>query len=305
MTSSRICRITIGLFLLYLFTGTALGQTPRLVVSAADTSANPGSLVWLPVYLQNFEDEVAGVQIRLRSQNPDVAWFDLSGPDFDSAGTLLSGWEYVAVLALDGDSTGVRLAALANTLPDNHFFTPSIPPYGGGALIPLIRLPVRTAALVTSGSETSSMNFVGLTEFATPLAELIGVVTDTIIDTLYVACTVRESDTCAEWTEVDPHVEPFDSSWIDTSLSGYIDSTVVYAVSGAVTVISATGCDITMDGALTLTDLTCLIQFLFNQNQPPACLYYGNCNFADPAVLNLTDVTGLVRYLFMGGPPPL
>jgi hypothetical protein len=275
-----------------------------LVVSAADTSANPGTLVWLPVYLQNFEDEVAGVQIRLLSLNPDIAWFDLSGPNFDTSGSLLSGWEYVAVLSLSGDSTGVRLAALANTLPDNHFFTPSIPTYGGGALVPLIRIPVRTAVSVTQGDDFSELDFVGLTEFSTTLAELIGVVTETVIDTHFVLCTLREADTCTEWTEVDPHLSPFDSSWVDTSLSGYIDSTQVYARSGGVTVVQSMGCDITMDNALSLTDLTCLIQFLFNQNQPPLCLYYGNCNFADPTVLNLTDVTGLVRHLFMGGPPP-
>ena len=303
MTSVRVILVVLALFTV-LSPTPSFGQSPRLVVSVADTATNPSSQLWLPIYLQNYEDAVAGVQIRLQSLSPDLVWFDLSGPLFDSSSTLLSGWEYVSVVPLSGDSTGLRLAGLANTLPDNHFYTPDIPPYGGGALTPLVWLPLRTAATVVPGEETAILDFVGLTEFATPSAELIGVVTDTIIDTLYYLCTERDADTCVTWTEVDPHVSAYDSVLIDSSLEGYIDSTVVHARSGAVTVVESMGCDITLDARLNLTDLTCLVQFLFNQNRPPHCLYYGNCRFGDPTVLNLTDVTGLVQHLFLGGPPP-
>ena len=302
---SSFIRLTIVYCLLaFGFISPVYAQSPRLVVSAADTSANPSSVMWLPIYLQNYEDEVAGVQIRLISSNPEIAWFDFSGPHFDTSGTLLSSWEYLSVGPLDGDSTGITVASLANSLPDNHFYTKGIPPYGGGPLTPLIRIPVRTADSVTAGNETAVIDFVGWIEFATPLAQLIGVVTETVIDTLYLWCADREADSCLLWTEVDPHASPYDSVLIDTSLEGYIDSTQVVAVSGAVTVVQSRGCDITLDGAVGLTDLTCLVQFLFNQNRPVHCLYYGNCRFGDPAVLNLTDVTGLVQYLFLGGPPP-
>lgn len=279
-------------------------QTPVLVVSLPDTTLNPGQTGWLSIYLQNYDDPVAGIQFTLVSRQPAAAHFDLTGPYFDTAGTLLSGWELVDGYDTSGIGASLTLYGLANAPPDPNLNTPSIPAYTGGQRPPLIRFPVRTAETLDSTAVTVDLEFDGLLEFSTPDARLIGVVTELTIDTLYLLCVEREADSCIEWSEVDPHVTAYDTVVVDSTLVGYLDTTQVVGQPGSVTILRTTACDITLDSRVTLSDLTCLVQFLFNQNRPPACLYYGNCNFADPAILNLTDITGLVQYLFFGGPPP-
>ena len=279
-------------------------QTPSLIVTLPDTTLQSGQSAWLPIYMLNYDDAIAGVQFTMVLRDPQLAAFDLGGPYFDTTGTLLSGWELVDGYDTSGIGASLTLYGLANTLPDNHVYTPPIPAYGGGALKPLIRVPVRAMGIPDSSETSTALEFDGLLEFATPDAQLVGIVTELIIDTLYLRCVERIDDSCVSWNEVDPHQSGYDTVVVDSTRIGYIDSTVVVGRDGSVTVLQAMSCDITGDAAVTLTDLTCLVQFLFNQNRPPACLYYGNCNFADPDVLNLSDVTGLVRYLFHDGPPP-
>jgi len=54
------------------------------------TQSNP----YLSIYLDNYQDTVAGFQFVLVSRRPDLVRFDFSGGGFDTSGTLLSGFEW-------------------------------------------------------------------------------------------------------------------------------------------------------------------------------------------------------------------
>ncbi len=56
------------------------------------------------------------------------------------------------------------------------------------------------------------------------------------------------------------------------------------------------------DGPVNISDLTYLVDFLFNGGPTPPCFEEGDVN--GDGVINVSDVTYLVAFLFQGGPPP-
>ncbi len=61
--------------------------------------------------------------------------------------------------------------------------------------------------------------------------------------------------------------------------------------------------DVDSDNALTVSDLTFLVSYLFQGGPPPDCLAEADVN-GDGAV-NISDLTYLAAFLFQGGPPPV
>jgi hypothetical protein len=61
--------------------------------------------------------------------------------------------------------------------------------------------------------------------------------------------------------------------------------------------------DLNLDGKVNISDLTYLVNFLFQDGQPPQFLESADVNGSGSA--NVADVTYLVNYLFRDGPPPV
>ncbi|MDX9857010.1 MAG: hypothetical protein RBT76_04430 [candidate division Zixibacteria bacterium] len=285
--------------LLLCSTATVFSQVPRVVVSVGDTSFVAGSRNnYLSLRLYNFEDSIAGVGLQLKSERPDLVTFNFSGVAFDTVGTLVSGWEYCVVV--DSLSNGVfwRLAAAADFFPDQNR-PPAIPPQSGGIVV---RVPLNTPPNPdTSLPLIAPITMFGRQEFSTTGGQLIGVVTDTIVDTSYLACQNWLGDSCTLWFEVDPSISPYDSIAYDSSLVGQIDTTVVVSIGGSVSLIPTLQCDITADNSVDLSDLICLVNFLFLGQTSGGCVYFGYCDPDSSGGTDLSDLIQLVNYLFLGG----
>ncbi|MEA2030520.1 MAG: HYR domain-containing protein [candidate division Zixibacteria bacterium] len=58
------------------------------------------------------------------------------------------------------------------------------------------------------------------------------------------------------------------------------------------------------DDNVNVSDVTCLVVYLFNGGDVPSCPAEANINGDTTEEINVSDVTALVAYLFVGGPPP-
>ena len=54
---------------------------------------------------------------------------------------------------------------------------------------------------------------------------------------------------------------------------------------------------------INVSDVTLLVEFLFQGGEPLPCLAEANCN-GDATGVNVSDLTAIVDYLFSGGPAP-
>ena len=105
----------------------------ELEVIVEDVTAFPGEQnVVIPIYMKNYVDTVIAFQVWLVFDRPDIAEFQMA---FDSSGTLISGWESVAVNSLGGFNYDVLITATANDIPP---YTNGIAPQDGE--LPLIKI---------------------------------------------------------------------------------------------------------------------------------------------------------------------
>jgi hypothetical protein len=106
-----------------------------LEVIVGDITAFPGEQnVTIPIYMKNYADTVIGFQVWLMFDRPDIVEFQMA---FDSGGTLISGWESVALNSLSGFNHDVLITATANDIPP---YTNGIAPQYGE--LPLIKVIV-------------------------------------------------------------------------------------------------------------------------------------------------------------------
>jgi hypothetical protein len=282
-------------------------NTPRIIMEVPDTVVPPGvSGQWLTIYLSNFLDSIAGVQFQLLIDNPDLMLWDLSGEPFDTTGTLTSGFELAAARDTSGTGTIIRYSALAN-FPFDGVYTPGFGPQQGGVLV---RLPFATAAIAdTVTDRTCHISIVAPIAFSDPDANQIGIITDTLLDTIYLQCTLIVADTCEGYVPVDPDTASYDSVHIYPYLYGYLDTSQVLLSDGSITlaVPPQVNCDLTNDSSVNVSDISCLVSYLFlGESGGCSPLVYCGCNNGGtlPEEPNVGDLACLVDYLFRGGPPP-
>jgi len=282
-------------------------EIARIFVDLNDTSAVAGDTAWLRVYMANYVDSIAAFQFQIRLDRPDLVQFDQSA-GFDTVGTLASGFETVVVRDTSGNGTLLLVTGIAD-LP----FIPRIrypnPPQTGGVLInlPLITNPDpdTLAGLLCNFEVIAPITFVD------PAANTIGVIVDTIVDTTYWKCDDWQADSCIKWIEVDGSIYSYDSISVDSSLFGYLDTTAVIINRGALLLEPGPAllpCDFTGDSTYAVTDLTCLVSFMFGSFDAGACPgLQCDCDASGnpPGEPNIADLTCLVAFLFSGGPPPL
>lgn len=309
MPLSRTASATITVLLLVtgltLLPGASFAQTPLLDFDVIDTLASSGAQgVPVSVYMNNYEDVVAGYSFWLHLSRPDIASFQLA---FDTVGTLSSSWELVQVNFVGGQPFNIKVVAVANWPPPPT--TPGIAPQQSG--LPLLKLIVdiqdipdtttdRTVEILVAHANLSEFCF------SDPNGQVIGTVQDSVLDTAYYACTSWEDETtCLEWTEVNPG-SPYDSSEVFWRLFAVLDTARVHVVDGSITITGGYACgniDNDPTGAIDISDLVYLVDWMFTAGPEPVALMAADCN--GDGANDISDLVWLVDYMFTGGPLPL
>ena len=310
MTKARGCSV-LGLIVVLALSavpvaaGTA--DLPLVVLDVSDTTAEFGASGTIDILLSNYFDTVAAFQFQLRLDRPDLVAFDLSGQGFDTAGTLISGFEVVSVNDTSGTGALLLFTCLAN-LPFDPVNTPGLGPQPGGIAV---RLPYTVAANPDPDSDlTCNLEVINPFLFSDQNGNAIGYITETLLDTIYWQCTQWDGDSCLTWEAVDGYISPYDSVGIYEYYVGYLDTTIVIAVDGSITLVphvSDLTCDINNDDGYSVSDLTCLVTYLFGGFNAVACPNLRcDCDSSgnDPEQPNISDLTCLVSFLFYGGPTP-
>lgn len=299
--------VLITLLLAVLASSAFPADLPAIVFELPDTTLPAsGDIVWLTVRLSNYTDTVAGVQFQLRLDRPDLVQFDLTGLDFDTTGTLLVGYEVILARDTAVDHSRYNFLGLAN-LPQSGPDYKGFPPQPGDVLV---RIPVRTAANPDPGAGLiCNIEVLPPTIFSDPYGNAIGWhVTDTVLDSIFYKCTMWEGESCLSWVSVDPEVSTYDSIYVYEYYVEGPDSSQLIVSSGQITIlpIGLLTCDHNADGVYSVTDLTCLVNYLFRSVETgcPAMLCDCDVSGNNPSVPNVADLTCMVAFLFRGGPIP-
>ncbi|MFH1373776.1 MAG: hypothetical protein ABII79_08280 [bacterium] len=85
-----------------------------LEVIVEDITALTGEQgVEIPIYMKNYSDSIAGFNPWLILDRPDIMEFQMT---FDTSGTLISGWEFVAVNSPGGTGHDINVSTLADMI---------------------------------------------------------------------------------------------------------------------------------------------------------------------------------------------
>jgi len=235
--------------------------------------------------------------------------------NFDTVGTLISGWEMVDARSVSTGELGldIKLSAIADrqTVPG---YKPPINPQQGGVLFRLLAdiFPIsplqedRTVGIVVDVSWKPY--FV----FSTPAGEAIGWVQVEVPDTNYYKCENWEPPdppnppVCYDWKKVPLTECPggvCDSVFIDTVEIAVLDSTQVKLYNGSITVLNYICGDCNGNGEITIGDISLLIDHLFISGAPiePKERCNTNCSTEQPVVLTISDISVLIDRLFITG----
>ncbi len=230
--------------------------------------------------------------------------------NFDTTGTLMSGWEFVDARSLGGQGFDVKISALANqaALP----VTPGFGPQTGGLLIKLLADVILDD---TATDRTVNMRIVSSTlnnfSFSDEQGNSIGITTTAVEDTAFWFCEQWDPfdfTNCLSYVRVP--TPPFDSISTDTILVGSLDTSKVILLDGSLTILTPPACDcgdVDDNGRKNIADITYMIARIFSGGPSPMCGGVpsnlpadpdGNCRF------NIADITYMIGWIFSGGPGP-
>ncbi len=278
----------------------ATPMLPQIVMKVADTvvsTKDPSGL--LTVYLDNYDSEIFGFQFVLKSSRPDLVKFDFSGLGYDTAGTLISGFEYIEVIDKAGDQSEYWFRCIASFFGGSGSVSPVLPQQGGVA----IRVPyTATNAPGTNLSLLSNITFELPTDFADPYGNSIGAVPDTIVDTSYFNCLLWEGPTCTSWVEVTDTSLGYEMVFYDSSTVGLLDPEIVLVLDGSLTIdytkpFEFIDCDSNGDNAIDISDLVCFVSFLFTPRDPFACTIF-SCDTDSSGDTDISDLVAFVDFIF-------
>lgn len=283
--------------LLFLSTGITVAEPSlalrfdSLVVPVTDSTAT------IRLAITNPYDHIAGFELRLVLNRPDLAVFT---GDFDTTGTVIGGWEYVWA-ETQNDSSCLHVVGLAElTPPYNH---PPVYPSVTERTLLKMKLRVKPVPDTVSGRTgfvqiDTSLECFGLANY---LGELIGIKADTTFDTLLYRCVQSDDTGCILWQEV--WNEPYDSLAVDTTLHAYLDTAYFSISPGKITVlpnctpIQSPG-DVNMDGVASGDDLLALQAFADGTLPELPSAHNGDLN--GDSCISASDVVLLARYLEFG-----
>ncbi len=273
----------------------------EIVMIVPDTLVSTGEETGLlNIYFDNFNTEIFGFQFVLRSSRPDLISFDFSGLGYETAGTLVENFEYIEAIDKSGDQSEYWFRCIADlfSLPAGN--QDGILPQQGGIAI---KIPyITTNAPDTMLSLRSELTIEIPTDFSDPLGNSIGVVPDTVVDTTYLNCTLWVNSSCSVWVEVVDTSLGYDAVHYDSTVIGLLDPAIVFVIEGGIT-LDILNCDLDGNGDIDISDLICLINFMFLPNEPYFCsLLYCDTDLNNQ--IDISDLVYLVTYMFNSGPPP-
>jgi len=215
----------LGAIFSLMFMVSSCGQaetTYRLTLKVDDVTAKSGdTLIAVPVYISYPQDTLAGIEVHMRiNENRKVHFAtDQTGKDgllvaADTAGSMLSGWEWIGVNSLDSNVYDVRVVALADW--PNETITPPAGPAKNMRLMTLYlrndpKVPIEKDPLKLDISINSEK-----TSFADPRGGTIGMVTS-----VEKVCSRYVGDSCVAWKQMKV---------------GKLDTTMVKFTGGSITI---------------------------------------------------------------------
>ena len=273
--------------------------TPRITLKVQDTTVGMGNSVALKLILDNTVDSIAGFEFMLVMNRPDIARFDFTSIGYDTAGTLTSGSELIAVSDPSGVGTTIKFVCLRN-----DFFVPPntlpIAPQTGGIAI---KLRINTFPPPFPSDDTLFLYIQdAYTSFASPSGNSIGIILDTIVDTTGFKCLAWNGSDCLSWQQCSDIQACTDSIRIDSITYAHLDTTQVSLLDGKLAIPLPT-CDNNGNVTVNIVDLLCVVNYLFGGFNPSTCPTF-HCDANASGGVNVVDLTYLVSYLFNGGPPP-
>jgi len=224
--------------------------------------------------------------------------------NFDTTGTLCSGWESVDARSLSGFGYDLNIVGVAN-LPAPPIKT-GIGPQAGGVLVKILADVYDVPDTLTDRDVGIIVNheFIDHFSFSRPDGSTIGLTDSVVFDTSYYVCTGWAGDVCLYWQKVS--TPPADSIAIVEDTVSVINTSTVFINNGSLSVLGGVCGDIDGNGSseANVSDLTYLVAFLFQGGPPPSPLWTGNIDCSTGDEPNVSDLTYLVAYLFQGGPAP-
>jgi hypothetical protein len=229
---------------------------------------------------------------------------------YDTAGTLLSGWEYISVRSIGDAGNNVLIDAKAD-LPGG-ITTPGIEPQE--ELTPLIKVYV-DAFYIPDEWTDRKVEIIGQSDgFFDPFGNPVppeNIITDTIIDSSCFWCEYweePESTFCWSYIEVPCDTEgvSIDSVWCcDTTLHGYLDTSLVQYINGELRVRLHVCGDLNNDGEVNIFDVVTLISFIYEGYQDEYMYPISYWDIDGNGFINLFDIVHLISFLYLSGPPPI
>lgn len=219
MIARRISYLLISLIMASMALAT---ETARITVNVADVSVTTeDSIAIVPVYLTNTIDSLAGIELYFKIENNRVLNFasdevgasGMSGA-VDTAGSLLSGWEWIGISSLENSLFDLKIAGMADW-PDGSVQPPMIPQKNG--ILVYLRLRIDREFTRLSGGRHEIRIIREKSGFSDKVGNSIGVITK-----IEKQCQEMAGDSCLKWSTVRV---------------GIRDTIAVKLINGSVTII--------------------------------------------------------------------
>ena len=297
----RPCRISIAIIIATMFficglsSRTAADTKLKLEISQNRITPDD-TLTYFDFYLDNPEESVAAFEINISLSSSDFGSFKTIDPapgPIDTTGSIISYWAYLNVKQSAGSPPNLQIVGMAYTI--NPPFEPPLGPQSGGLLF---RIPFAVDQPFPEMSD--SVLYINISEslentgFSDPSGYLIGIVTDTLIDTLWYACEAWDEDSCISWVQVDSSIA--DTSIVDSSLNSYYDESAVFFINGSLTVMMPLYGDANGDESVNIVDASFIINFIFFNGAEPQPYENGDANYDES--VNIADAAAIVYNIF-------
>lgn len=122
--------------------GDTFAEDPSIYLDIGEVAGYPGQLISIPVYIQTLVDSLDGFEIAISVSRSDLIYFEVDtvviGVDtsyvcqFDTAGTLASGWQVVRARSEEGKGWNQKLIGISDLGTGD---VPGVPDYTSGVLV--------------------------------------------------------------------------------------------------------------------------------------------------------------------------
>lgn len=226
--------------------------------------------------------------------------------NFDTTGTLCSGWDLIDSRSISGVGTDINIAGIAD-LPGGNDVSGIPPSFSSGLLIKVLADVLDIPDTLTDRDvnmlvQTNFKDHFGLSR---PDGSSIPWVQEIVDDTTCYQCQEWFGDVCSNWIEVT--FGTCDSIEVGLDTITVLDTANVKVYNGSLTVLSGGVCG-NLDGVtepfieIDIIDLVYFVDWSFRGGPPPDPVSVANLN-CDVEEGDIEDLVMMVDYMFRGGEP--